>query len=139
MKKNLLIAFSVLFIATNLFAQANKTLSNLTFPTAVNASLIPGGSSIDLGSASNAWQNIYLNGELLWRGFHFISVSNNTSNTFVGLEAGSATTSDDRNSFFGDGAGLSNTTGNLNSFFVQDAGFTNVGGGYGSDITSASR
>jgi hypothetical protein len=94
MKKNLFIAFSVLFIATNLFAQANKKLSNLTFPTAVNVSLLPGGSSIDLGSASNQWEDIYLYGEVLWKGFHFISASNNTSNTFVRLEAGMQAGSD---------------------------------------------
>jgi hypothetical protein len=131
MKKNLFIAISLLFIATGMLAQANKRLSNLTSPTSVNVSLLPAG-SIDLGSASNAWQNIYLNGEILWRGFHFISVENNTANTFVGIDAGRAITSGGKNSFFGDAAGLSNTTGKSNSFFGQDAGFTNVNGNHNS-------
>ena len=42
---------------------ANAALSNLKAPTAVNQSLIPGVSdSIDLGSASLMWRNVYLTG-----------------------------------------------------------------------------
>lgn len=40
---------------------ANQSLSNLTSPTAINQTLLPGvTNSIDLGSASNQWRSLYL-------------------------------------------------------------------------------
>ena len=124
MKKLLSIVLLSLFITANIFAQyANKNLSNLKQPTAVNISLLPGGNALDLGSANNAWQDLYLYSSVFFRGFQFISANNNTANTFVGINAGKVTTGS-RNSFFGDAAGLSNTSGESNSFFGQDAGFS---------------
>ena len=47
--------------ANNVHAQANQTLSNLTSPTAVNQSLLPGTTNaLDLGSNTKRWKNIYL-------------------------------------------------------------------------------
>ncbi len=44
---------------------ANKTLANLTAPTAVSQSLLPGiTNTIDLGSATKAWRNGFFNGNL---------------------------------------------------------------------------
>jgi hypothetical protein len=42
---------------------ANQTLSNLTTPTAVNLTLIPGTASLDLGTGTTGqqWRNLYLN------------------------------------------------------------------------------
>jgi fibronectin-binding autotransporter adhesin len=51
------IDFSAAASASN---SANKTLSNLTGPTAVSESLTPGSSGKDLGSSSQAWQYLYL-------------------------------------------------------------------------------
>src|SRR5689334_20962866 len=121
MKKLLSIVLLSLFITANIFAQyANKNLSNLKQPTAVNVELLPGSSLIDLGTTSNSWHSLYLNSNIFLKGFHFISADNNTANTFVGIDAGKVTTGSG-NSFFGDAAGLSNTLGESNSFFGQDA------------------
>ena len=66
-------------------------------------------------------------------GNRVLSVSgNNSSNTFAGVGAGSATIPDDNsftginNSFFGNNAGASNTTGHSNSFFGISAGQSNA-------------
>jgi len=46
-------------------AGVNKTLSNLTSPTAINVSILPGtNGNIDLGSSSFQWRNGYLTGTL---------------------------------------------------------------------------
>src|SRR5882672_7146459 len=109
MKTHIYLAISVMFLISSLnktIAQsANKKLSNLIYPTSVNVSLLPAGSGIDLGSTNKSWQNIYLYSEIFWKGFHFISASNNTANTFVGIDAGAVVTSGTANSFFGDEAG----------------------------------
>jgi len=39
---------------------ANTTLSNLTSPTAINQSLIPASSAVDLGTVSDEWENAYI-------------------------------------------------------------------------------
>jgi hypothetical protein len=74
-----------------------------------------------------------------------IRISNNNSNTFIGLNAGrnnttavlnsffglnagQATTTGSSNSFFGTSAGLNNTIGLLNSFFGRDSGQSNTTG-----------
>ena len=45
---------------------ANKALSNLTAPTAINQDIRPGvGNSLNLGASGFAWQNIYVNSEIL--------------------------------------------------------------------------
>lgn len=44
---------------------ANKTLSNLTAPTAINQSIIPGsGTFLGLGSGTNQWGSLYLKGRI---------------------------------------------------------------------------
>lgn len=59
---------------------ANVTLSNLTSPTAVNQSLIPNAfNAFDLGSATNAWVNIY--GENLYTYFGVSDPSLQLTNT----------------------------------------------------------
>ncbi|MEO8150895.1 MAG: hypothetical protein ABI723_24895 [Bacteroidia bacterium] len=44
---------------------ATKTLDNLTAPTAISQSLLPGtNGTIDLGSSTNAWKDIYASGKV---------------------------------------------------------------------------
>jgi hypothetical protein len=57
-----------------------------------------------------------------------IRVSNITTNTFIGLNAGRRNTTGIVNSFFGQNAGSSNTTGVSNAFFGQSAGSSNTTG-----------
>ncbi len=48
------------------------------------------------------------------------------SNTFIGSNSGTTTTSGGNNSFVGKDAGLFNTSGSLNSFFGSNAGLSNT-------------
>src|ERR1041384_2825932 len=53
----------------------NKTLSNLTAPTAINASLLPGSNNaVALGSAAKSWKDIYFDGSVWLGGSKFINV-----------------------------------------------------------------
>ncbi|HYV93848.1 MAG TPA: tail fiber domain-containing protein, partial [Chitinophagales bacterium] len=114
--------------------------------TAVNVELLPAtNNTINLGSSSLAWKDVYLNGNLYLDGSRFIS-NFGTSNVFVGLlsgnsnlstawyncfagsYAGYSNTSGYSNSLFGDRAGYSNTTGILNTCVGKDAGYSNTVG-----------
>ena len=52
--------------AINSKAQANRQLSNLISPTAVNVNLLPGGTTgtKDIGAQAKAWRNGYFNGSV---------------------------------------------------------------------------
>jgi hypothetical protein len=53
---------------------ANKSLSNLTAPTAVNANLQPQDSyTYDLGSSTNSWKDLYLNGDVYMDGVRWLT------------------------------------------------------------------
>jgi hypothetical protein len=55
---------TMLAMITICYAQANRQLSNLTSPTAVNVNLLPGGTTgtKNLGSDTKQWKNGYFNG-----------------------------------------------------------------------------
>src|SRR5215471_17425590 len=94
----------------------NKSLSNLTAPTAVNVDLLPGTSnSLNLGSISNLWKDFYLSGKLFLDGQPFLDNSG-VANTFVGATGNMANTGV-YNTFTGSSAGFFNTTGGGNSFY----------------------
>ena len=47
----------------------NKSLSNLTGPTAVNTDLLPGTiASLDLGSSVFTWKDVYIDGNIFFNG-----------------------------------------------------------------------
>jgi len=116
----------------------NKTLSNLTGPTKINTDLLPDTSgTIDFGSSTKQWKDLYLSGKVFINGIPFISkpgtentfvgddaggVNVGASNTFVGSHAGNVNTTGFENAFFGFGAGASCTTAAGNSFFGAQAG-----------------
>ncbi len=96
----------------------NKTLSNLTAPTAVNAELLPGtGNSINLGSSSNAWKDLYLDNAVYLNGERFLASHSGTGtmNTAVGISALNANTTGYSNTGTGSYALLSNTIGTDNT------------------------
>jgi len=132
MKTRIYASISVMFLIAlfnNVIAQsANKTLSNLTSPTAVNVNLLPGhNNKFNLGSPGKQWNNLYLNGDLYLQENRFISDAGISSNTFVGSFAGYLNTDGSSNSYFGERSGYANTTGNYNSFFGFNAGISNTG------------
>lgn len=124
-------------------AFTNKTLSNLTAPTKINTELLPDtNGTIDLGSDTKAWKDIFLSGKIFLDGEPFIhntagnvfmgitagQSTTGTNNTFVGSTSGAANTTGEFNSFFGALAGQSNTTGTANTFFGSFAGRLNTAG-----------
>ena len=117
---------------------ANRNLSNLTSPTAVNVSLLAGNSNSDLGSAGSSWRDIYLNGSIYLSGTKFITGSTSSNNTQVGLFALNANTSGYSNTAFGNDCLYYNTTGSGNTgsgpfaLYTNTSGFGNTASGFAS-------
>jgi hypothetical protein len=87
MKKIFSFITAMLAVMAVCHAQANKTLSNLTSPTAVNVNLLPGGitGTKNLGSDTKRWNNGYFNGTIYCHGH-----SNNTYGVYSTGVFGSA-------------------------------------------------
>jgi hypothetical protein len=65
-------------------AQVNQQLSNLTNPTAVNQSLLPNtNKTLNLGSITNAWKNLFLGNRLFLNGT-LTMYTNGPTNFFIG-------------------------------------------------------
>jgi len=127
---------------------ANKTLSNLTAPTAVNVDLLPAADyAQSLGSTVHQWDNLYLLGSVYLGGARFLGSNAGTGlyNTNVGADAGInnstgsgntatghtalySTTTGSNNTANGDRALYSNTTGYANVALGVGALYKNVGG-----------
>ncbi|MGB3075243.1 MAG: tail fiber domain-containing protein, partial [Chitinophagales bacterium] len=107
---------------------ANTTLSNLTSPTAINLSLFPASSATtDLGSASNKWRDVYLDGFLYLDGTKFLSNGAGSGSTMVGASSGMGATGSS-NTFYGNFSGFNTTSGYGNTFMGVYAGKHNVAG-----------
>jgi hypothetical protein len=134
----------------------NKALSNLTSPTAVNQSLIPGmTNSVDLGSSSLMWKSAWLSGNALIAGNLGIGTttpaakldvngdalvngvtigrgkgSMNTYNSALGYQALYSNTTGVENTATGYSALRANTEGNFNTANGWDAlSYNTTGGG----------
>lgn len=123
MKTKLYLAFMTLttfgFLKIN--AQSNKSLSNLTSPTAVNQSLLPStNNTADLGSSALGWRNLYLSNHLYLKG-KLTMHSPNTGSFFVGSSAGNGFVS-----------GFYNTGTGVNASNKVTAGSSNTANGYNS-------
>jgi hypothetical protein len=96
----------------------NKSLSNLTAPTAVNVNLLPGvTNSIDLGSPSLQWHDLYVGERIFMGGNPFLSASYGTGPGNVALGA---------NAFVNNGTGATNTAiGNV-ALYNNNTGYSNV-------------
>ncbi len=95
-------------------AGANRTLSNLTAPTAINVDLLPNvNKTINLGSSSLGWMNVYAAGSY-YIGTNKVLDVTGVNNTFVGVTENSANTGNG-NTFIGAATGEFNTTGSLNT------------------------
>ena len=69
-------------------AQANKSLSNLTSPTAVNIDLLPKtDSAINLGNSTTGWKNIYVKGKIYFG--NITGMYSTVDDFFAGPGAGS--------------------------------------------------
>lgn len=117
-------------------AQTNKSLSNLTAPTAVNQSLLPNTSNtIDLGSDLLAWRNIYASGRL-YLNKQITLHATGTSNIFVGAKAGSTGITGNNNTGIGAYAlgklsgGINNTASGYSALYNNTSGRDNVANGH---------
>src|SRR6266511_2793340 len=117
------------FLLTGLFfqtanAQANTELSNLISPTKVNQSLLPiTTNSKDIGSSSLSWRVIYLGGSVYMDGRRFLSNGNDSTNVFIGADAGSKPT------FFNPKTGQNNTASGQYALYSYTTGFANTATG----------
>ena len=110
-------------------AAANRSLSNLTAPTAINKNLLPGTTnSIDVGSSANSWRNVFAKSFNLDNNTAFFAPGNN--NLFAG--GGNSLVTGFSNTGFGVNAlpfltsGLENTAVGLNTLFNDTSGSSNT-------------
>jgi hypothetical protein len=115
---------------------ANTSLNNLKAPTAVNVNLLPStDSSIDLGSSSLRWKNIYLASKLFIGGSAFLDNSG-SANTLIG-NTGNTKNTGRSNTVVGSAAFNSNTTGSDNTangvsaLTANTTGYNNTANGGG--------
>jgi len=95
----------------------NKTLNNLTAPTAINVDLLPGSdNSVNLGTAAKAWKDIYADSSIYLGGVRFIAykIGTGTFNTAIGSAVLNTNTTGNFNTGIGFNALFGNTTGYSN-------------------------
>lgn len=97
---------------------ANRLLSNLQAPTAINTNLLPGNSGLnDIGSPSLLWRDIHFNGDIFLQGARFIS-SRGTNNFFGTLAGNTSTTG-----FYNTASGSYALSGNINGYWNTAYGY----------------
>src|SRR6266542_4864708 len=115
--------------AINSNAQANQKLSNLTSPTAVNQSLLPGtNNTINLGSNNLRWKNLYLGNALYLKG-NITLHTPGIENFFVGLNAGNTSLTGEQNTGAGQFSLSSLTSGQQNTANGYSSLYSNTTGG----------
>ncbi len=106
---------------------ASTSLNNLTV-TAINLSLIAGSdNTIDLGSSSIKWRDIYFGRKLFLNGSLFLH-NTGTDNTWLGANTGASNGLGYGNCGIGSFALTSNTTGNFNTAIGSNALYSNEDG-----------
>lgn len=108
-------------------AAANKSLSNLSSPTAINQHLLPDVTNTrDFGSATVSWKDGYFGGSIFLDGTKFIDNSGG-NNTWIG-NIQNITNTGTANTAVGAGAMKLNVNGSSNCAFGFDALFDNSNG-----------
>ena len=113
-------------------AGANKFLDNLKEPTAVNVELLPAtDNTINLGSTTSSWKDLYLDGSVYLGGSRFIvkNCGSGSFNTAIGEDALYSNTTGYFNAASGHQALYSNTTGYSNTAIGYAALYSNTTGG----------
>ncbi len=95
---------------------ANKTLSNLTAPTAVNQTLLPGiNNDVSLGRSTQNWKDIFMSGSIFNGTVKVFNADLVMDNLAIGSNALISTTIGTENTAIGTNALKSNTEGLLNT------------------------
>lgn len=125
--------FFLLLISVSYGQNANRTLSNLTSPTRVNADLLPDTSNtVNLGSTALGWKDLHLRGDIYLDGNRFISNFPGIAarNVLVGANAGGALTTGSYNTAVGYNSMLNAKTGNNNTALGANTLFYNTSGNF---------
>jgi len=122
---------------------ANKSLSNLTSPTKINADLVPDSDNLRNIGAALAWKDIFMKGKVYMGSTPFLSnggldnifagsnagiVNSGAENTFVGALTGFNNSSGGNNTFVGSASGYYNSIAGNNTFVGFSAGYSNTTG-----------
>ena len=129
---------------------ANTSLSNLVSPTSINQVLLPNvTNSLDIGSFSLGWRNIFASHSYYLSGSKVVDVTGTantflgntgnvvntgTFNTFVGNSAGAANTSGSGNVALGSSAMVHSQSGNENLSVGRSTLFNNTGGSFNTAV-----
>lgn len=116
----------------------NKSLNNLTSPTAINQSLLPGyDDSINLGNSIFQWKHAFVSGDAFISGLTVgIGGGAISSNTVLGSKAMFINASGANNTAIGAYSLYSNTSGSFNAangsgaLYKNDVGIYNTASGY---------
>jgi hypothetical protein len=93
---------------------ANWSLSNLTYPTAINQSLLPGAdTNYSLGNYQKSWNNAFFHGAIYLNGKKSVYAPN-PSSIFLGNTGNSTST------------GNANTAVGIHALFLNETGYQNV-------------
>ncbi len=110
--------------------KANSSLNNLSATTAINSSLLPGiTNSINLGSTTKMWKDIYANGNVgIGTSTPLRKLDVNGDAMINGVVIGLGAGSDPYNTVVGNGALFSNTAGSQNTANGYQALYYNTSG-----------
>src|SRR5215471_15791179 len=133
MKTKLITAICCLLLScysVQSIAQANRSLSNLTSPTAVNQDLLPNiDSSRNLGSKPFSWKNLYLDGSIFSSGQRVFKPNAKLFNLYAGGDAGNANSGGTNNTGLGYNTLFNNSSASFNTAVGDHAMFSNTFGG----------
>jgi trimeric autotransporter adhesin len=108
--------------SSNVFSQANTSLSNLANPTSINQGLRPSANEVhSIGTTTRGWNNIYFGGSLYFNNYRTLSGSVTNFNFYAGPNAGNTAATGTRNVAVG-----------MNALQDVTTGFGNSGVGYAS-------
>ena len=128
--KNILLLPVIVFTAYKTNAQVNKSLSNLTSPTAVNQTLLPYlNNTTDLGSSTLGWKDIYISNRV-YLNSALVMHAPGSGNFFTGVYSGNASVSGANNTGTGKYALQQVTTGSYNTVSGAYALYSNSEGSY---------
>ncbi len=129
-------AIALVVVCNNSNAQTNKSLSNLSAPTAVNQSLLPNANNtVDLGNTTLGWKDLYISNRIILNK-RTAMLAPGPGNFFIGSDAGKTSLSGSNNTAAGQFAlgnitsGINNTANGYSALYNNTSGRDNTASGY---------